>query len=154
MRSGDGFLEQLAKHLEGLADPTTAIVEGIAFAVEHLADDDRIVSMLTTRQLGGMAMSITSDTAMAFGRSMFHRSEVDWQANGFDEAALDELAEFSLRVLHSFLIEPGDAPRSPGALREFLTRWLGPAIIYPRLAGVMSALTPPPQRRNRRSSAS
>ena len=73
-----------------------------------------------------------SDTAVTFGRSMLHRYDVDWEQHGFDEAGLDELAEFSLRVLHSFLADPGRPPRSGADLRRYLTRWIGPAIAYPQ----------------------
>ena len=137
MRSGDGFLEHLADHVRGETDPVSAMVEGVAFAIENLADDDRIGYMLTKRKQGEAFSSITSDTALAFSRSMLHRFEVDWEKHGFDDAALDELSEFCLRILHSFLIDRGPGPRSGEDLRRFLARWIGPAIIYPRFAGAM-----------------
>ncbi len=46
---------------------------------------------------------LTSDTAMSFGRLMLHQLNVDWEKHGYDEAALDELAEIGLRTLHSLL---------------------------------------------------
>ena len=156
MRSGDGFLEHLADHVRGETDPVSAMVEGVAFAIEHLADDDRIGFMLTKRKQGEAFSSITSDTALAFSRSMLHRFEVDWEKHGFDDAALDELSEFCLRMLHSFLIDRGPGARSGEDLRRFLARWIGPAIIYPRFAGAMDSLTKvaAPARRSRRRSAS
>jgi hypothetical protein len=101
-------------------------------------------------------VSLTSDTALAFGRSMLHRLDVDWEGHGFDEASLDELAEVSLRTTHSLLIDPGQSPRDRIALRRFVARWLGHVIVYPRLAQAMDALRPTaagPTRR-RRSAAS
>jgi AcrR family transcriptional regulator len=156
MRSGDGFLEHLADHVRGETDPVSAMVEGVAFAIENLADDDRISYLLTKRKQGESFTSITSDTALSFSRSMLHRFEVDWEKNGFDDAALDELSEFCLRMLHSFLIDRGPGPRSGEDLRRFLARWIGPAIIYPRFAGAMDSLTKVavPVRRSRRRSAS
>jgi AcrR family transcriptional regulator len=156
MRSGDGFLEHLADHVRGETDPVSAMVEGVAFAIENLADDDRIGYMLTKRKQGEAFSSITSDTALAFSRSMLHRFEVDWEKHGFDDAALDELSEFCLRMLHSFLIDRGPGPRGGEDLRRFLARWIGPAIIYPRFAGAMDSLTKvgAPSRRSRRRSAS
>jgi AcrR family transcriptional regulator len=156
MRSGDGFLEHLADHVRGETDPVRAMVEGVAFAIENLADDDRIGYMLTKRKQGEVFSSITSDTALAFSRSMLHRFEVDWEKNGFDDTALDELSEFCLRILHSFLIDRGPGPRTGEELRGFLARWIGPAIIYPRFAGAMDSLTKvaAPARRSRRRSAS
>jgi AcrR family transcriptional regulator len=155
MRSGDGFLDQLANHVRGQSDPVTAMVEGVAFAIEHLSQDDRIGFMLSKRSQGEIITSITSDTALAFSRSMLHRYEVDWEAAGFDEDALSELSEFCLRVLYSFLVDRGQNPRSGEDLRRFLARWIGPAIIYPRFAGAMDSLTKvtaPPRARRRSAS--
>jgi AcrR family transcriptional regulator len=154
MRSGDGFLEQLAHHMRGESDPVNAMIEGMAFAIENLSQDDRIGFILTGPTRG--ELSITSDTALAFSRSMLHRFEVDWEANGFDDAALDELSEFCLRVLYSFLVDRGQAPRDADDLRQFLARWIGPAIIYPRFVDAMDSLikVAAPPRRSRRRSAS
>ncbi len=157
MRSANGFLDQFAEHISGLTEPTTAIVEGVAFAAETLAGDRQIEHLLSRRTQDGSTVTLTSDTAMAFGRSMLHRLDVDWEKHGFDEAALDELAEIGLRTLHSILIDPGQPPRDGIELRKFVARWLGPAIVYPRLLQAMEALQPPtpgPTRRaNRKTSA-
>lgn len=141
MRSGDGFLEQLADHVRGQTDPVGAMVEGLAFAIENLAADDRIRLILTKRQQGGAVPSISSETAVAFSRAMLHRYDVDWDASGFDDAALGELSEFCLRILHSFLVDRGQPPRRGADLRRFLARWIGPAIIYPRFAEAMTSMT-------------
>lgn len=156
MRSADGFLDQLANHIKGRTDPVAAVVEGIAFSIETLAGDRQIQLLLTKRKRGATTVSITSDTALAFGRSILHRLDIDWEQHGFDEEALGELAEFSLRIMSSFLIDPGPSPRDGVALRRFLARWLGPAIAYPRLAHAMDALqiAAPSSRRRRTSAAS
>jgi hypothetical protein len=112
--------------------------------------------MMTSRSRGEVAPSLTSDTALSFSRSMLHRYEVDWEANGFDEEALGELSEFCLRVLYSFLIDTAKAPRHGDNLRTYLARWVGPAVIYPRFADAMGAITKvaSPSTRSRRRSAS
>jgi AcrR family transcriptional regulator len=157
MRSADGFLDHLAARVRGITDPVEAMVEGTAFAAETLSDDGRIDLLLSQRQHGARAVSLTSETARTFGRSMLHRFDVDWDSHGYDDAALDELAEFGLRVLHSLLVDPGHT-RSATDLRRFLSRWLGPAIVYPKLTQVMDALmpgtTPSARKRGRRASAS
>jgi AcrR family transcriptional regulator len=156
MRSADGFLDQLTEHLSRHTDPVAAVVEGVAFAVETLAGDRQIENLLSTRARGGSTVSLTSDTAMAFSRSMLHRLNVDWHKYGFGDAALDELAEVSLRTMHSLLIDPGQPPRDGIALRHFVAQWLGPAILYPRLAQTMDLLrpAPPEPKRSRPSAAS
>jgi AcrR family transcriptional regulator len=156
MRSADGFLDHLATHLQGVTDPVVAVTEGVAFAVERLASDNQVEFVLNQRNRGGQTVSIVSDTALAFGRSMLHRFDIDWEQHGFDEAGLDELNEFSLRLLHSFLADPGRPPRSGGDLRRYLTRWIGPAIAYPEMARAMDTLraSEPPRARRRSSAAS
>jgi AcrR family transcriptional regulator len=148
MRSADGFLDRLATQLAGVTDPVVAMTEGMAFAIEQLASDNQVELVLNRRH--GQSVSIISDTALAFGRSMLHRLDVDWQHHGFDEAGLDELNEFGLRVLHSFLADPGRPPRSGADLRRYLTRWIGPAIAYPQLARTMDALSGPEPAKTRR----
>jgi AcrR family transcriptional regulator len=154
MRSADGFLDRSAAHLKGVTDPVVAVTEGVAFAVEQLASDNQVEFVLNQRHRGGQKVSIVSDTALAFGRSMLHRFDIDWELYGFDDEGLDELNEFCLRVLHSFLVDPGRPPRSGADLRRYLTRWIGPAIAYPQLARAMDTLrAPEPPRARRRPSA-
>jgi AcrR family transcriptional regulator len=153
MRSADGFLDQLAAHLRGYAEPVAAMSEGVAFAVETLADDDKIGFLLSHRHRGHAAASVTSDTALTFGRSMLHRFDVDWAAHGFDDDALNELAEFGIRALHSLLLDPGSPPRRGAQLRSFLTRWLGPTIAYPLLQRAMAPLAPQVRTPGRRSAS-
>jgi len=154
MRSADGFLDHLAANLKGVSDPVVAVTEGLAFAIEQLALDNQVKFVLNQRLRGGQTISIMSDTALAFGRSMLHRFDIDWEAYGFDDAGLDELNEFTLRVLHSFLADSGRPSRSGADLRRYLSRWIGPAIAYPQLARAMGALAgPEPTRARRRPSA-
>jgi hypothetical protein len=153
MRSARGFLDQLAEHISGLTEPAAALVEGVAFAVETLGDDAQFANLLRNGSKSGSTVSLTSDTAMAFSRSMLHRLDVDWSSQGYDEEALDELAELGLRTFHSMLVDPGQPPRDGIALRRFLTRWLDPAIVYPKLAQAMDALQPPALQSRRRHSA-
>ncbi len=154
MRSADGFLGHLAAHVKGITDPVTAMTEGVAFAIEELASDNQVEFVLNQRKRGGQTIPIVTDTALVFGRSMLHRFDVDWEQHGYDEAGLDELAEFGLRLMHSFLADPGRPPRSGADLRRYLTRWIGPAIAYPQLMRAMEALrSPEPSRARRRPSA-
>jgi AcrR family transcriptional regulator len=153
MRSAHGFLDQLAEHISGLTEPAAALVEGVAFAVETLSDDAQFANLLRNGSRSGSTVSLTSDTAKAFSRSMLHRLDVDWESQGYDEEALDELAELGLRTFHSMLVDPGQPPRDGIALRRFLARWLGPAIVFPRLAQAMDALQPPAVKPRRRHPA-
>jgi AcrR family transcriptional regulator len=153
MRSADGLLGHLATHVKAITDPVVAVTEGVAYCIEQLAADNQVEFVLHQRDRSGQTISIMSDTALTFGRSMLHRFDIDWERHGFDEAGLDELAEFCLRVLHSFLADPGKPPRSGADLRRYLTRWIGPAIAYPQLSHAMDSLRSPEPRTRRRPSA-
>ena len=132
MRAVNGFIDQVAQHANGVTDPVTAVVECVSFGIENLAGDPQLESVLTGRDGAEAVTSLTSDTAIAFCLSVFHRLDVDWKLHGFDTAALHELAEMTLRSVQSLLTDPGQEPRTGIALRGFLSRWLGPAILYRR----------------------
>ncbi|MFG1930748.1 TetR/AcrR family transcriptional regulator [Mycobacterium sp. NPDC048908] len=136
MRAVNGFIDQVAEHAQGISDPVVAIIECVSFGIENLMGDPQLESLLTVRQDGEAVVSLTSDTAITFCLSIFHRLDVDWKLHGFDSAALGELAEMTLRSVQSLLIDPGPRQRDGTALRHFLARWLGPVILYPRIASL------------------
>ncbi|MFV8319829.1 TetR/AcrR family transcriptional regulator [Mycobacterium sp. 23] len=136
MRAVDGFIDQAVQRASGQHDPVIAVVECISFGIENLVGDPQLESLLTERQEGAAVVSLTSDTAISFCLSAFHRLDVDWALHGFDTAALAELAEMTLRSVQSLLTDPGQVQRDGIALRRFVTRWLGPAILYPRMASL------------------
>ena len=136
MRVVDGFIDQIVERVNGVNDPVTAIVESVSFGIESLAGDPQLENLLNRRQEGEAVTSLTSDTAVTFCLSVFHRFDVDWQLHGFDTDALRELAEMTLRTVQSMLTDPAQPTRDGIALRRFLNRWLGPAILYPRMTSL------------------
>lgn len=137
MRAVDGFIDQAVQRASGQNDPVTALVECVSFGIENLSGDPQLEDLLTRRQEGDAVTSLTSDTAIAFCLSVFHRLDVDWKLHGFDTTALRELAEMTLRTVHSILTDPGQRQRDGIALRRFVARWLGPAILYPRMTSLV-----------------
>lgn len=105
-------------------------------AVDKLAGDPQLEGLLAWRPDGEALTTLTSDTAITFCMSFFHRLDVDWKLHGFQDAALGELAEMTLRTVQSVLSEPGPASRDALTRRRFVARWLGPAILYPRTASL------------------
>lgn len=136
MRAVNGFIDQVVERVSGVNDPVTAIVECVSFAVEKLAGDPQLDNLLSRRPEGEAVTSLTSGTAITFCLGFFHRLDVDWTLHGFDDTALGELAEMTLRTLQSMLTDPGQSPRDETALRRFVARWLGPAVLYPRTASL------------------
>ena len=138
MRAVNGFIDQVADHVRGVNDPVTAVVESVSFGVENLSGDPQLEGLLTRRDEDEVVTSLTSDTAIAFCLSVFHRLDVDWELHGFDTTALRDLAEMTLRTVQSMLTDPGQQPRDAIALRRFIAQWLGPAILYPRIVSLVS----------------
>jgi len=122
------FLERLASHIQGMTNPMDAAVEAIATALEWLPKDKHIGLLLAPGRSPALTESMTSDIALQFAQSVVRRFDVDWAAAGFDDADLDELAEYLLRIIQSFVVDPGRPPRTGPALRAYLRRWVAPAL--------------------------
>lgn len=120
----DGFLDRLTAHLDGIHDPAEAVTEAVATALEWLPRE-KYIGLLMVPGGATHVESVTSDIALRFGREMVGRLDVDWAAAGFRDADLDELAEHLLRIIQSFVVDPGRPPRRGDALRSYLRRWVG-----------------------------
>ncbi|GAA4289922.1 TetR/AcrR family transcriptional regulator [Mycobacterium paraffinicum] len=128
-------LDRLAAHLEPIHDPAEAVVEGIAHTLELLPQDKYLGLLLTSEKAASYSASVTSDVALALGRSIIDRFNVDWDSAGITDDRRDGLVEFMLRILQSFIVDPGRPPRSGPELREYLRQWVAPAITHFRPVG-------------------
>jgi AcrR family transcriptional regulator len=129
VHAASGFLDRLAAHLLGITDPADAVAEAVATALEWLPEDKHLGLLVAPgRRSNPHTESLTSDVALDFAHSMVRRFDVDWAGLGFTDAALDELAEHLLRIIQSFVIDPGRPPRKGDELRDYLRRWVGSAI--------------------------
>jgi hypothetical protein len=66
---------------------------------------------------------------------MLRRFDINWGGLGFTDTDLDELAEHLLRIIQSFVIDPGRPPRKGIELRDYLRRWVGSAVATSNSAG-------------------
>jgi AcrR family transcriptional regulator len=126
-RSGMRFLERLAEHLAGITDPVDALVESLAFTLEWLPDDKHVQLMLV-HDFTKASTGVTSDMWIEFGHGLLAGLDVDWADLGLDDADLDDLAEYMLRILQSFMIDPGRPARTDEVLRAYLRRWVAPVL--------------------------
>lgn len=126
-RSGMRYVDQLAEHLKGIAEPVDALVESLAYTLEWLPSDKNF-QLVLAQDFSGASAGITSDLAIQFSHAVLQGLDVDWPALGFDDEALDFLAEYMLRITQSFMIDPGRPPRVGKALREYLRRWIAPVV--------------------------
>jgi AcrR family transcriptional regulator len=128
VRAADDFLERLAQHLRGITEPVEAVTEAIATALEWLPKDKHIGLLVVPGRANAHTESVTSDVALQFANAMLRRFDVDWAGLGFTDDDLDELAEHLLRIIQSFVIDPGRPPRTGEGLRDYLRRWVGSAV--------------------------
>lgn len=128
VHAASGFQDRLAKHLRGITDPAAAVAEAVATTLEWLPDDKHLGLLLMPGRPNPHTESVTSDVAQDFAHSMLRQFDVDWAGLGFGDADLDELAEHLLRIIQSFVIDPGRPPRRGDDLRDYLRRWVGAAI--------------------------
>ena len=126
----DGFLGRLTAHMAGITDPVEAVTEAVATALEWLPRE-KYIGLLMVPGGTSHVESVTSDVAQRFARDMVGRLDVDWAAAGFRDADLDDLAEHLLRVIQSFVLDPGRPPRRGEVLRAYLRRWVGNAVRQP-----------------------
>jgi hypothetical protein len=131
VHAADDFLERVADHVRGINDPVDAVTEAVATALEWLPKDKHIGLLVAPGRPNAHTESVTSDVALQFANSMVRRFDVDWAAHGFTDAKLDELAEHLLRIIQSFVIDPGRPPRTGQVLRDYLRRWVAGAIVPP-----------------------
>lgn len=124
--SVDDFLNRLTEHVHGIHDPADALAEGAVYTLDAVARSPHLGAMLSSSSAHNREMA--SEEAQAFGMRMIERFDVDWTQHGYDEAALRELVEFTLRIMLSFVVAPNEPDRSPDELRRFLRRWLGEAV--------------------------
>ncbi|MEH3140286.1 MAG: TetR/AcrR family transcriptional regulator [Mycobacterium kyogaense] len=128
LSSIDGFLDRLADQLGTIVEPTRAVVESIAYTLEQLSQDRYLRLVVEPGKASAFTAGVTSDLAISFGRSILERFDVDWAAAGFADEKLDGLVEFMLRMLQSFIVDPGGPERQGAGLRDYLADWIAPAI--------------------------
>lgn len=123
------YLDALTRHLAEIHDPAEAVVEAIAHTLERLPEEPYLGLLLSSGRSGAFAAGVTSDTALRFGRTMLQRFAVDWHAAGITDDKLDALTEYMLRILQSFVIDPGRPPRRDQVLRHYLAGWVTPVVM-------------------------
>ncbi|MEN4400585.1 TetR/AcrR family transcriptional regulator [Mycolicibacterium senegalense] len=126
--SVDGFLDRLAAELGAITDPSDAVVEGIAYTAEQIPHDRYLSLVLQPGKASAFTAGVTSDLAIEFGKSILRRFDIHWAAVGFDDEVFDQLVEFMLRTLQSFIVDPGGPSRHDTGLRAYLRDWVAPAV--------------------------
>jgi AcrR family transcriptional regulator len=135
--SVDAFLDRLAETVSGINDPAEAMTEGVLFTLEEIRRTPQLGIPLSEPYRNAHPKTLASDEAQTFGMRMITRFDVDWAHYGYDEAALRELVEFTLRMMLSFFVAPNEPARSRKDLRRFIKRWLGGATLAQQKAATV-----------------
>jgi AcrR family transcriptional regulator len=121
----DEFTDRLTAHGAGLTEPADILVEVMAFTIERIPVD-YVGLLIAMGRSASFGAEMLSPIAIRLTREMLEGLPIDWAALGYDDAELGGLAEFLLRLLHSYIPDPENR-RPTGDPRPFLRRWLVPA---------------------------
>ena len=116
-----GYLERMRSRTMGLDDPVDRVVEGMVIAISEIPDDPYVMELFQMRD--AVSVHAASENAFVANELRLYFGE-RWQG---DDRDLDELAEILLRLLKSFLDDPGPE-RDAAELRRYLSRWLVPML--------------------------
>ncbi|CAB4699888.1 MAG: TetR family transcriptional regulator [Actinobacteria bacterium] len=124
------FIQRLTTELAGEADPARAVVRAVLFVVDRLPESPYLAIAFAPdgQNRAARTASITEPAAQAFAREILKAVEVDWVAAGIDERRMTFLAEHMLRLVQSFVLDPGDPPRHGPELEEYLNWALVPVL--------------------------
>lgn len=125
--------DQLVKHAldrlaEGPGDAADAIVEVVAYVYEHLRDDPALKRLVAPGRISRTVAGFTAPSSIALGGKLLAGFGIDWARFGLTEDERLELVEHLLRILQSFVLDPGDPARTGEELRTHLRRWVAPAL--------------------------
>ncbi|APE18534.1 TetR/AcrR family transcriptional regulator [Mycobacterium crocinum] len=123
----DGFVTQIDRVVADM-DVTSQLVEVVAYIIERLPQQPQLALLLANDRSNIFSRAMLTRDVIARCRAILHHAQIDWDHLGFDDAMIDELIEFLLRIIQSMVIAPPDPPRSAADLRAYLHRWIGPAL--------------------------
>jgi len=128
VHAADDFQKRLETHLRGITDPVEAVAEAIATALEWLPKDKHLGLLIVPGRPNPPYGAVEGDNALNFGHSVVPPFDVRWAGLGLSRRELNELAEHLLRIIQSFVTDPGRPPRTGEDLRRYLRRWVGSAV--------------------------
>ena len=121
-----GIVERMLAHARRYRDPGTRIIEAMLFLLGEIPADPRLGPLFSQGRNGRAGRSMSSVVTLEVSHNALRAVNEQWSPLTSKE--VDELAELILRLLQSFLTDPGTRPRTESELRAFLKRWLLPAI--------------------------
>jgi len=123
------LIDRVVSHVADLVDPAEVIIEAMVFCLDQLPNERYLSLLPAVGRRDILVVGATSPTAMELGRRMYRRLPINWEALGYRDRDIDGLVELMLRLLQSFIADPGHPARSPAEQREYLRRWVAPVIV-------------------------
>ncbi|MGD0556561.1 MAG: TetR/AcrR family transcriptional regulator [Streptosporangiaceae bacterium] len=127
-QGAESFVDRMLEHLEGVASPSEAVVEGIIYCVRTIPTDPQMSLLLQAGDSAAFGRGVTARDALRYGSQVLRRFPVDWASAGVGEDELDGLAEMIMRTFTSLLQHPGSDEPDDDELRGWLNRWIAPAL--------------------------
>ena len=123
------LVEHAVEHLAGRSgDAADAVVEVVAYVYENLRGDPVLKRLIAPGRISRTTAGLTAPSSIALGGKLLSGFGIDWSEAGLPEDERLELVEHLLRMLQSFVIDPGDPERTGEELRAYLRRWVAPAL--------------------------
>lgn len=116
-----GFLERMRSRVLRIDDPVERVIECAVISITEIPDDPYVKELFQMRD--AVSVHAASQNAFVSGELQLYVGD-RWQG---DDQDLDEFAEILLRLVKSFLDDPGPE-RDIAALRRYLSRWLVPML--------------------------
>lgn len=130
LAAAEDYVDRLIAQVAPLEDPVDILVEAIAVTIERLPAEPYVGLLITTGRTAVLSAALLSPVSLGFARTLLRRLPIDWPASGYSDAELDDLADFMLRLLQSFLPESEGRPAGREAdPRPFLRRWFVPGFL-------------------------
>jgi len=123
-----GLMDRVWDGFPSLSAADEIVVEAVSRLLEQLPEERYLWLLLTGGRARLFARGVSSPMSIGLGESIVARMAVDWRSLGLTEAEQGELTEVIMRVIQSFMLDPGSPRRSPDEIREFLRRWLAPSV--------------------------
>jgi AcrR family transcriptional regulator len=126
-----GIVDRMLTHARSFDDPGDRIIEAMLFLCREIPADPHLAPPFTQSRDETPGQNISSAVATEVSRRALRavaEAGPNEQWTPLSEGELDDLVELILRLLQSFLTNPGTPPRSEAELRRFLRRWLLPVV--------------------------
>lgn len=132
VREGKRFLDRLANIFINEPNFGVALVEGTIFTIAAIREDDKL-ALLFTPDAAGTTGSVAGSSEAIFALTAdFMRPFIKAAAaSGQLRSGLDvnEISEWTLRTVLSFLMVKGPTERDEFAVRQYLKTYLLPAVV-------------------------